>query len=95
MIENLAAQRRKSKIRFKVNVTVDLVLEDGTRLMGKVYVRTDERVLDMMNGPDPFFPLRLANQDIVLVRKASVAMCRIPEDSDGALELGEQAAPVN
>lgn len=71
-----------SLIRTKVNVDVELVLHDGTTLAGKVFIETKQRVLDLMNTPDPFFPLRLANQEIVLVAKAAIALCKPLENQD-------------
>jgi hypothetical protein len=69
-----------SMIRTKVNVDVELVLIDGTAVSGKVFIETTQRVLDLLNTPDAFFPMRLENQDIVLVSKAAIAFCKPLEE---------------
>ncbi len=69
-----------SMIRTKVNVDVELVLVDGTTVSGKVFIETKQRVLDLLNTGDSFFPMRLENQDIVLVSKAAIAFCKPLEE---------------
>lgn len=69
-----------SLIRTKVNVDVELVLVDGTTVSGKVFIETRQRVLDLLNTPESFFPMRLENQDIVLVSKAAIAFCKPLEE---------------
>lgn len=71
-----------SRIRTKVNAEVQLIMADGTQLTGYVFIGLDERVLDLMNDARPFFPLRLENQDIVIVNKAHVAVLK-PIDHPG------------
>ncbi len=67
---------RTSKIRTKVNVEVELVMTDGTALSGSVFIGFDERVQDLLNDPKPFFPLRLPGNEVLLVSKQSVAICK-------------------
>jgi len=69
-----------SMIRTKVNVDVELVLVDGTSVSGKVFIESKQRVLDLLNTPEAFFPMRLENQDIVLVAKSAVAFCKPLEE---------------
>jgi hypothetical protein len=67
---------RVSKIRTKTNVDVELVMTDGTALSGSVFIGLDERVQEMLNDPKPFFPLRLENNDVLLINKHLVAICK-------------------
>ena len=67
---------RTSKIRTKTNVDVELVLLDGTTLSGAVFIGLDERVQDLMNDAKSFFPLRLEDNEVLLVNKAAVAVCK-------------------
>ena len=67
---------RQSRIRTKTNVEVEIILVDGTPLAGSVFIGLDERVQELMNDPKPFFPLRLANKDMLLINKAAVAVCK-------------------
>ncbi len=69
-----------SLIRTKINVDVELILVDGTTVTGKVFIETKQRVLDLLNTPEAFFPMRLENQDIVLVAKAAIAFCKPLEE---------------
>jgi hypothetical protein len=71
-----ASPLRQSRIRTKTNVSVELVLVDGTRLEGSVFIGLDERVQDLLNDPKPFFPLRLASNEVLLINKTTVALCR-------------------
>lgn len=65
-----------SRIRRKYNVDVDLVLHDGTQISGNVFLSKEERVQDLLNDPRPFFPIRLPNQEILIVNKTSIAVCK-------------------
>ena len=68
--------------RVKTGVDVELILNDGTRLTGSVFISQDDRVQDLLNHPNPFFPLRQENQEILLIAKAAIAVCK-PRDSPG------------
>jgi hypothetical protein len=71
-----------SRIRKKSTVEVELILDDGTTLGCEVFVTPGERVLDLLNGPLPFMPVRLENQEILLVRKTSVVACKPLDQPD-------------
>ena len=73
---NMEFPHRTSKIRTKTNVDVELVLLDGTTLSGAVFIGLDERVQDLMNDAKSFFPLRLEDNEVLLVNKAAVAVCK-------------------
>ncbi len=63
-------------IRFpkvpKVRVTADVSLQDGSQFRGQVFVEATTRIQDLMNSPDPFFPLVDDNGQVRLINKSSV-----------------------
>ncbi|MEO0412748.1 MAG: hypothetical protein AAF221_13010 [Pseudomonadota bacterium] len=65
-----------SRIRRKYNIDVDIVLHDGTQISGNVFLSKEERVQDLLNDPRPFMPLRLPNQEIMLINKTAIAVCK-------------------
>lgn len=65
-----------SRIRRKYNIDVDIVLHDGTQVSGNVFLSKEERVQDMLNDPRPFFPVRMPNQEILIINKTAVAVCK-------------------
>ncbi len=73
---------RRSKIVKKTTVEVELVMNDGDLVSGEVFVQPGERVQDLLNNELAFMPLRLANQEIVIIRKAAIAVCK-PLDIPG------------
>ncbi|MEM1021259.1 MAG: hypothetical protein ACFBZ9_17275 [Sphingomonadales bacterium] len=72
-----------SRIRRKYNIDVDIVLHDGTQISGNVFLMKEERVQDLLNDPRPFFPIRLPNQEIMLINKSAVAVCKPIEVVNG------------
>ncbi len=81
-MNQLAAAPSLSKIRKKFQVEVELVMTDGDTIGGMVFVLKEERVLDLLNNGLPFFPLRLANRETILIRKDAIAVCK-PLDRPG------------
>ena len=73
---------QKARVRTKVNVGVDIILNDGTSLSGSIFIGLDERVQDLLNDPKLFIPLQQANEEILLVNKNSIAVCK-PIDTPG------------
>ena len=73
---------RRSKIVKKTTVEVELVMNDGDLVSGEVFVQPGERVQDLLNNELPFMPLRLPSQEIVIIRKAAIAVCK-PLDMPG------------
>lgn len=67
---------RQSRIRTKTNVEVEIILVDGTPLAGSVFIGLDERIQELLNDPKPFFPLRMNNNDVLLINKSAVAVCK-------------------
>ena len=73
---------RRSKIVKKTTVEVELVMNDGDLVSGRVFVQAGERVQDLLNNELAFMPLRLVSQEVVLIRKAAIAVCK-PLDMPG------------
>lgn len=67
---------RPSDILAKSLAHVEIILADGTRLEGQLFVGRDERLQDLLNDAKPFLPMRLQDQSILLLSKASIAICR-------------------
>lgn len=67
---------------MKHKVEVEVLFSDGTRLSGAVYVGQSQRVLDLLNDAEPFFPLMRDDGEVLLVAKSSIAVCK-PLDTPG------------
>ncbi len=63
-------------------VEVEIILHDGTGLNGKVFIGQDQRVQDLLNDDNAFFPLLQPNGEILLIAKSAMALCK-PLDSPG------------
>lgn len=63
-------------------VEVEIILHDGTGLNGKVFIGQDQRVQDLLNDGNAFFPLLQPNGEILLIAKSAMALCK-PLDSPG------------
>jgi hypothetical protein len=67
----------------KIAVEVEITRLDGSRIRGDVFIAANERVLDMLNGSNPFFPFRHAdNRRVLLLGKASIVSIE-PLDQKG------------
>src|SRR6185437_2733543 len=86
----------------KLRRAVSVVLTDGRRLKGDVFLAERTRVraepeepVDLLNGDEPFFPYFLDEQEVLLLAKAQVvrAETAAPEGSlaadmpDGAMAV--------
>ncbi len=58
--------RPKEVMRPKTKVAVALHRVDGPVLEGNLSVAGDERILDVMNSGNPFFPLEVADNNDLL-----------------------------
>jgi len=67
---------------MKHKVEVEVVFSDGTKLGGSVYVGQSQRVLDLLNDADAFFPLMRDDGEVLLIAKSSLAVCK-PLDTPG------------
>lgn len=63
-------------------VEVELILHDGTTLAGQVFIGREQRVQDLLNDSNAFFPLLQENGEILLVAKSAMALCK-PLDHPG------------
>ena len=61
--------RRDARREFRKKKTVDteLILHDGDTLSGQVYLNIGERVQDLLNSKQGFFPLRVESGEILLI----------------------------
>ena len=65
----------------KTKVSVDLLKMDGTRVEGYVFAGSQERILDLMNGREPFIPIELSDGQFSIMNK-SVIQSITPSDRD-------------
>ncbi len=70
-------------IRFpkvpKVRVRADVSLQDGTQVAGQVFVEATTRIQDLLNAPEPFFPLIGDAGPVPRIHKRSVVQL-VPHD---------------
>lgn len=85
----------------KGRVSVALTLRDGTRLVGEVFVQAyarnrhgREEAPDIMNEPEPFFPLASADDTTLLIAKDQVQEIEIPPASGAAPDDETGARPA-
>ena len=64
--------RRTEVMQAKTKVPVDLLKMDGTQLEAYVFAGSQERVLDLMNGHDPFLPVELSDGQFSIVNKSMI-----------------------
>lgn len=90
------SEYRIDKLRRELSV----VLNDGSRLEGDVFLRPVSRhrsrpedPADLLNDPDPFFAL-MRSGETILISKAQVASAVTTVDEDDALETGALGVTV-
>lgn len=67
----------------KIAVEVEISRFDGSKVRGDVFIAANERVLDMLNSSNPFFPFRDSNtRRVLLFSKASIVTIE-PLDQKG------------
>jgi len=66
----------------KIAVDVELTLYEGTTQLGQVFIKANQRVLDLLNEAVSFFPFRGQNGQVTLINKNSVVGVR-PLDQRG------------
>lgn len=59
--------------RARAGVEVEVHLDDGSQLLGKLGVAQGERVSDLMNDQRQFLPVETSTGNIVILRKAVIA----------------------
>lgn len=74
----LREDRRDAQRGFRKKRTIDteLILHDGDTISGQVFLNIGERVQDLLNAKQGFFPLRMESGEILLINKAFVAVCK-------------------
>ncbi len=65
--------RSSDIIRPKTKIRVELQQGDGTALDGYVFVAGHERVLDLLNGKEPFLPFEHSDGRYVMINKQVIA----------------------
>ncbi len=56
----------------KYGIEVQVQLDDGTRLLGSLFVKQMQRISDLLNDPRQFLPFRNSDGTIVHLRKATI-----------------------
>ena len=57
----------------KVRRSCELILQDGTRMRGDVFVEATERIQDMLNDARDFFPFTDENGGLQFIAKNSIS----------------------
>ncbi len=60
----------------KDRVEVSVIMADGSSIDGHVFLSDDERVSDLLNSNRMFFPLELESNELLLINKTSIALCK-------------------
>lgn len=74
----------RSRIRSRIHTPVELILNDGTQLSGFLFIGTEQRVLDMLNEAPAFIAFKTQDQEIMLLAKAAIAVCKPLEPAASA-----------
>ena len=74
----------------KVKLEVEVVLNDGTRQLGSLFIHQMQRISDLLNDPREFLPVQSPEGLIVHLRKSTIA--RVTE-MDQAVEAGAATDP--
>ncbi len=56
----------------KINVEIEVHLEDGSQFLGMVSVRQDQRVSELMNDERQFLPIQMPKGNVVILRKTAI-----------------------
>ena len=65
-----------SRLRSKNHVPVEVLLNNGSLLIGYLFLGNGERVLDLLNDARPFLPFRQDDANLLIIAKTSIAHCR-------------------
>ncbi len=75
---------------WKTKLEVEVELNDGTRLLGSLFIKQMQRLSDLLNDPREFLPVQTPEGLIVHLRKATIA--RVTQ-LDQAVEAGTGTDP--
>jgi len=67
----------------KIAVDVEIALNDGSIHRGQVYIAANQRVLDMLNEANGFFPFREQKSGEVTLLSKSIIAAVTPLDQRG------------
>ena len=56
----------------KINVEIEVHLDDGSLFLGMVSVRQDQRVSELMNDERQFLPIQMPEGNVVILRKTAI-----------------------
>ena len=60
------------KILSKINVEIEVHLDDGSQFLGMVSVRQGQRVSELMNDERQFLPIQMPKGNVVILRKTVI-----------------------
>lgn len=63
--------------RSKSRIEVEIYLNDGTYILGKMSVLKGERLSDLLNDDRDFLPIEMSNGTVVIVRKGHI--CKVAQ----------------
>jgi hypothetical protein len=65
--------RSKDVIRPKTKIRVELQKDDGSLMIGHVFVGGQERILDLLNSKERFIPFEHEDGRYVMINKEAIA----------------------
>ena len=85
----------------KIRRHLDVILTDGRRLEGEVFLRPvsryrsrPEEPIDLLNDAEPFFALLRDSEALMLVAKTSVSRAETPAPEEPEFEVAAVGVPV-
>jgi len=60
----------------RVSIRAEVILLDGTRLSGYLFVEQDSRIQDLLNDERPFFPFVTDDDEVFIINKQTVTRVR-------------------
>jgi len=60
------------KILSKINVEIEVHLDDGSNFLGMVSVRHGQRISELMNDERQFLPIQMPEGNVVIMRKTAI-----------------------
>ena len=83
------------QIRQKVGTEVELTLNDGTTLRGKLFTSPNERLLDTLNDSRPFLPFEDGDGALSMLNKTMIMHIRPIDQKSGSSKLPTEEIPVH
>lgn len=78
--EDNDTNRNADQSLLKREVSVELILHDGTHLIGSVYVPSSIALHNLFTVLPDFFHLHRNSSDYYLVNKQYVSLCKVPHE---------------